>query len=330
MSWATLRLPKTQLESQCHLCQRPYQAENSLSNAMRSNEEKKVKVIAHRVDGIYHACHPDCFWQNVQKVQYEGNNPTCGICREEIGTIDGRSVVDPEAVVDNRERTVKERGQILVATMQCDVIFGARSKRQEIQKIFAQGKVPLQDLNRAAVIAAQKIEFDCIPDFLKMGPLFLSSRDIIVQYALDAFDWPTVRLLLPLGITDGKQETVLYRLAQYGDLVTLNALIRQRAQEGRRFQPGTIEVAASMTAERGEAEMTRALLDCQGKSLTQEGLANMIQKAICSRDAESEQSREVVRLILDRTHLSGYSKVASIAYAFGKGRFGIAWDIYVN
>lgn len=325
MSFSTVRVPKNQLEAKCPVCLQEFEAENTIANAFRSKSEKRAKVVAHKVDDLYHAFqHPGCFQQIVEFAQNKGKSPECPACRAEIDTIDDRSLADPDAIIDNGDRAVADRGRSLIATMNCDLVFDARSKKHEIQKILAGGKVPLKDLNSTAVIAAQKVEFECIPLFLARGLLFPHSKNRIVEYALEYFDWPTVRLFLPLGISENVQEQALQRLAQCGDLETMTALLQQRSQEGRRFPQAQMEAAVAQTSERGEPELTRALLDHQS-DLSEEGYARAIWYAIRSEDPA--QSREVVQLILDRACLSGCTRSAAIAKAIAKCRFDIAWDM---
>jgi hypothetical protein len=241
-----------------------------------------------------------------------------------VDRLDGRSIADPDAIIDNSPDAISRRGRMLLATLKCDIVFGAFSKFHEIEIILAGGEVAPQALSQAAVLAAEQIEFDCIPLLLAKGPLSLYAKDRVAEIALERFDWPTFELMLPLGISENVQQQALLRLALFGDAKTLNALLIQMAKEGRLIPKSLFEEALLETAGRGELSMVRALLD-QELVLSSEGA----RKAICAAlkgDAGVNQARDIVHLLLNKIPLSGYDRTIALIQALAHARFDIALE----
>jgi len=323
----TVRLAKNELPPSCAHCHESFEAGWSLSNLGRSEQEKRVKVVAHKVDEAYHgALHPKCFRQMVEESLARDDDPRCAECHIELDQVDGKSVYDPKADVDESQEAVIQRGQLLQGCMMRTFHFPfyASSKKNEVRKILSTGGVLVEDRSQAAINAVLYGNFDCLPLLLRNGHITQVARNQILDMLNPGTNGDLVRLLIPLGLSDQRQQRLLVSIAQVGDLETLQALLDYKTQEGRGFPQEILDQAVEAASGRGDLPLVRALLDFA--EVSEAGCVAAIENAAASQ-VDSLYSREVVQLLLERAELSGYARSAAIAKAVAKLRLDIAWDV---
>lgn len=336
MSFSTIRLSKSQLPAACAHCGEGFEPEWSLLNLGRRGNDKQATVVAHRVRDAYHGfSHPKCFKDAVQTRQAEGNHPQCFECRVDVEKVDGRSIVDPSATIDNSSKGMDDRGQLLRSTLSSDLAFsrdlyGRRDSMQNaVRRVLSTGEVFAQDRCAAAVAAGEHGHFDCIPILIHNGELTAYAIDRVFDLAMAQGHFATMKALLPLGVYEDRQVRALHLMASAWtcDLETLMVLLRQRRAEGRTFDSKTLDaaIAAATRSDCHALEKVRALLEFGG--ITAKGCMKAIEEAAKGSNAEVDRTREIIHLLLAKAELSGYAKSAAMMKALIKFRFALARDI---